>query len=313
MINFVRNFLHQNHALATSSFRSPFRLPLDANPNSHKGVFFLYICIDVLVLEIDMKKILLGFGVFVGTVAYAQSTLDDKMEALWHSLPTSKYHCDEFDYFPDGGVRSFWCHLSDVNKLTLERITGEKMYVSGPHKNGFDFQNTSDFGRYNPKFVEKMIAISVPNSQDKAFVATTQAIYDKYVQKLARIHYVTYAKLEKDKSCAQKELRLYKKAIPSLSSDGAQEAGQHTMNTAIGEFKVGYYERWFYFMNPAFCRTPNEDDLFSNGFDGGHNGNVVKSAVGFWLRREMDGTKPIFAKGLKKLLRQYDQKWLGSQ
>ena len=47
--------------------------------------------------------------------------------------------------------------------------------------------------------------------------------------------------------------------------------------------------------------------------DGGYNGNVVKTAVGFWMRREMDDTKAIFAKGLTKLLQQYDATWMQKQ
>lgn len=255
-----------------------------------------------------MKKIILVLGLVFGTVAYAKSTLDTKMQSFWYSLPASETSCDSFDYFPDGGIRSFWCHISGVNLMTLEQLTGEKVYISGPHQKGFEFQNTNDFGHYNPKFIDNMIELSIPGPDDLAFVRSTQLVYDKYVQKLARIHYVTYAKLDKNKACAQKELSLYKKEI------SAAVKSKNTMETAIGSFEVEYYERWYYFMNKEFCQNSSEEYLSNNGFDdGGYNGNVVKSVVGFWLRREMDGTKLNFVTGLKKLLGQYDAKWLSSQ
>jgi hypothetical protein len=65
-------------------------------------------------------------------------------------------------------------------------------------------------------------------------------------------------------------------------------------------------------MNPAFCDKPKKSEAFmmKTGFDGGFNGNVTKTVVGFWLRRSLDGTMETFAEGLKKLIASYQPELL---
>ena len=43
-----------------------------------------------------------------------------------------------------------------------------------------------------------------------------------------------------------------------------------------------------------------------HGFDGGWNGNAVKTAVAFCIRRSVDGTADEFYAGLVSLLKLYD-------
>lgn len=62
-----------------------------------------------------------------------------------------------------------------------------------------------------------------------------------------------------------------------------------------------FLERWFYAMNPKFCtfkgsNAAREAALMSDGFDAGFDGNVTKTAIAFWMRRQMDGTFDNFAK-----------------
>ena len=96
---------------------------------------------------------------------------------------------------------------------------------------------------------------------------------------------------------------------------GVLRAREDGLRCAIRRKTPDYYERWFYFMNPAFCNKgqPNDRHLMSNGFDGGVNGNVTKTVVGFWLRRSMDGTFDAFAAGLKKGLEAYDPELLAGR
>ena len=48
-----------------------------------------------------------------------------------------------------------------------------------------------------------------------------------------------------------------------------------------------------------------EADHYDDGFDGGVSGNVAKTAVGFWLRRELDGTADLWAANLHRLMSAY--------
>jgi hypothetical protein len=130
----------------------------------------------------------------------------------------------------------------------------------------------------------------------------SQLAYDAYVRPLAEIFWQTNAKIVSDPACFEHEKALYEEAI------------------AEKRLPYGYYERWFYFMNPAFCEAVRDldpqEDLFhvfvDNGFDGGVSGNVTKTVVGFWLRRAMDGTLEQFREGLTRLVSVYQPSLLGS-
>jgi hypothetical protein len=73
----------------------------------------------------------------------------------------------------------------------------------------------------------------------------------------------------------------------------------------------GYYERWFLFMNPFFCERSKkgirgDEFYYDNGFDAGVDGNVTKTAVGFFVRRAMDDTIEEFGRALDKLIAAYE-------
>ena len=255
-----------------------------------------------------MKQIwaFVGLGMMLVSPVVAKDTMNPVVQSLWTGLPQSKSQCTEYDYFPEGGMRNFWCHLSgDLSLSVLAEMTGQSVFESGPHTTLLQLNDSQSFGHYNPKFVVKLTELVIPSATDTSFIAGTQSVYDSHIRPLARIHYVTFQKLKQNPECAQKELALYQRAI----GKGATTE----VNSAIGSYQVGYYERWFYFMNSKFCSVPNPDSLFDDGFDGGHDGNVVKTATGFWLRRSMDGTQRHFADALELLLQRYDAAWLKAQ
>ena len=220
------------------------------------------------------------------------------VEAAWMKLSDSSNQCEDvFDYFPNGGMRIFWCHASGlVTNAEIALSAGMPIWVSGPHSaEQLDLNNPGDFGHYNPQFVKWMGDHLIPGETDAAFRARTQDTYDRAVAPLARIAWLTHLKLVAYNGCALAEERGYQAAIAAARDGGAGVD----------------YERWFFFMNPGFCDHANDPDLlFNQGFDGGVDGNVVKTTVGFWLRRRMDGTEDEFVAGLTRLLKTYDAAWL---
>jgi len=200
--------------------------------------------------------------------------------------------CKEFDYFPHGGIRNFWCHRP--KRLTLAAIraaAGVDVFSSGPHKGDDLALGDSDFGHYNPAFVKWLVDKVGPPGRDSAAREATQAAYDQKLKPLAEVFWRTLQKAKADPQCFEKEKKAYADFIAKKT------------------VAPGYYERWFYFMNPYFCGRPfklNDSFYFDNGFDAGVSGNVTKSVVGFWLRRSLDGTLDGFAEGLKKLVTAYD-------
>lgn len=235
----------------------------------------------------------LGVGVAAGV---------SPIEHAWLGLTQSSNQCEDvFDYFPNGGVRVFWCHASGLlNTSELAQMAGMSIWSSGPHSvDRLDLKSQTDFGHYNPDFVRWMGDHLIPAEHDSALRARTQPIYDQSVAPLARIMYQTHMKLTAEPGCALAEQRLYEAAIGKAKTEGADNSS--------------YYERWFYFLNPDFCSSSRDVEvLFNQGFDGGVDGNIVKTSVGFWLRREMDGTDAAFAQNLVRLLKTYDAAWLSS-
>lgn len=214
-------------------------------------------------------------------------------QTLWLNLDKTTNTCSEFDYHPNGGMRIFGCHMASLLTWeSLQDLAGVPVFVAGPHTaERLDLDNATSFGHYNPEFVVWAEQALIPGTHDSAFRSRTQPMYDAYVQPLARVHLLVWEKLQENEACMVKERDAYM---------AATEAGSD-----------GYYERWFWFMNPAFCsHTGNESWYFDNGFDGGVSGNVVKTAVGFWLRRSVDETADEFAHALVALLQAYDAQWL---
>lgn len=201
--------------------------------------------------------------------------------------------CQSYDYHPHGGLQSFWCHRPVRMTLSfVESTTGTTIFSSGPHKGDLTLDAANDFGHYNPDFVKWLVDKGAPSALDSPARAATQGAYDKHLKPLAEIFYYTLQKTE----CFESEKKAYGDLI------------------AKKKLPKDYYERWFYYMNPYFCEKAKaglaQDQSFAafsdNGFDGGIDGNVTKTVVGFWLRRALDGTKDSFAEGLKKLLAAYE-------
>ncbi len=202
--------------------------------------------------------------------------------------------CRDFDYFPDGGYQNFWCHRP--TQLTVQAIqarAGVPIFLSGPHASGsFTNKSKTDFGHYNPAFVHWLAEEVAPRSKDSLSVRATQSMYDAMMKPLATIFHLTSRKVRAEPVCFERERDAYQKLLTKK------------------KLPDGYYERWFFFMNPEFCprmaRGQTSDDYYyQHGMDGGVDGNVVKTVLGFFVRRSIDGTLPEFERALDKLLAAY--------
>jgi hypothetical protein len=212
---------------------------------------------------------------------------------VWGRLDQSVNDCPEqFDYFPEGGIRIFACHVRSLEPYArLGELFGGAIFVSGPHELGvLVLDDPGSFGRYNPAFVEWLVEVAVPAAEDPGFAAQTRPTYERLVRPTAMIFEAVREKLAQDPGCAAAIQREYEGLL------------------AQGSVPSSFYEPFFFFMNPEFCQNMDKGfDFFSGrGFDGGYEGNVVKSAVGFWVRRSLDGTGELFGRGLGRLLSAYE-------
>lgn len=214
---------------------------------------------------------------------------------VWSALDRTNNTCEDlFDYHPTGGIRIFACHVFSLTSYEqIVAVSGIQPFVSGPHAQGLDLTSSRDFGHYDPAFVRFVTDHAIPAAEDATFRAATQGHYDHYVRPLARILHATHEKLAQNPGCADAELADYTQAIGSGRTRD-------------------YVEPWYYFMNAQYCDHRRADyDYFSNTSDGepdgGYDGNVTKTAVGFWLRRRMDGTDQLFFEALVRLMNAYER------
>ena len=220
--------------------------------------------------------------------ASAPSVLESALKEV-----TRKSQCQDFDYFPNGGIQNFWCHRpARITLASIRELAGVEIFTKGPHSvDTLKLDAASDFGHYNPAFVRFLIDKAGPSEHGSAAQKATQPSYDALLLPLAEIFWKTYAKSQADKECFAREKAAYGDLI------------------AKKKLPKDYYERWFYFMNPYFCdrgAAHNFNFYSDNAFDAGVDGNVTKTVLGFWLRRSLDGTMDAFAEGLKKMLASYE-------
>jgi len=212
--------------------------------------------------------------------AYAEESSREFVQQLWQNLTETENQCpDEFDYYPNGGLRIFYCHAKTyLPYAQLKVLAGTPVFLTGPHSSTkLNMYAMDNFGHYNPEFVTWLHTTFIPTAEDKDFKEATESIFNTHVRGLAHAYYVTHIHLFKDKAFMEQELEKYKKLIE------------------IGDIPEFYSDTYF-----SFANLDNE----------GMNGNIVKNAVLFWLRRVMDGTEAEFFTALVKLLTIYDAEFL---
>ncbi len=218
---------------------------------------------------------------------------------IWVSLDKTSSACPRvFDYWPSGGLLTTACHLVSVSQESggnlelgafeaITRLSPVPVFVSGPHQDALLLGENAvqdDFGRYNPAFVDWFVANAIPATDDAELLAQTKPYYDENLRELADTFEVVYQAAKGNEECFLRERDLYLDAIDSGSASY-------------------YYERWYAFLSPSFCGNPegnNWDDMPQ-----AYDGNVVKSAAAFWIRRSADGTMERWHDGLEKLRSTY--------
>ena len=210
----------------------------------------------------------------------------------WLDLSRSKSKCRAYDYFPHGGIQNFYCHLKTYCSYAfLAKTAGMPVFISGPHSpDRLDLKSESDFGHYNPEFVQWLLEWTIPALNDSAFRRLTQPVYDYFVQSLARTYFIVYNKWVHNPDLLKKEIdqylmRIKEKIYPSCD-----------------------YQKYYYFLNPSFKFQEETTESEYSDYDDNdeYDGNVVNTAAAFWIRRFLDGTAEDFYRGLTALIEIYD-------
>ena len=183
---------------------------------------------------------------------------------------------DEFDYWPECGLRITGSHLFSLLSLrTLNRILPCDLYLSGPHSvNHWELDNPWDFGYYNPEAIKYLNQLATNIVADKSFVDATRPLVEKNLKLQMYILKSLYDGLNDKNICIDKE------AVFSdiLSSQG-----------------------WSYYEGPAtdFLDSMEIDD---DTFVYANTGNMF---LYWWARRNADGTIELFHEGLETIYNAY--------
>jgi hypothetical protein len=207
--------------------------------------------------------------------AAKQAKLQDDVSNTWEALdatPCSEGSAGSWIV----GVRLLYCEISHyMDMRRVEQLSGINIFLpGGPHGDTPNWK-AKTFGHYNPAFVTWAAANLVP-----AKSAATQSVYTQYLQRDARIFLITYARLDKDPRLLTETANIYRGKIPP---------------------PVSIYPYWLdgLFINFPIDKDPDLKSLPPSQWRGKgaspqSDAYAYVTAMGFWARREVDGTRPLF-------------------
>lgn len=222
------------------------------------------------------------------TAAMAEETKSDANPILeiWQTLdtimtPLPEACPEEHSWLPDLGMRGLYCQVkSRLDYAGLIQLAGIPAFLSGPHDGArLTLDAPHQFGHYNPEFIAWLRANLLPAQSDPALLATTQPWYDQFLRQRARTWYLAHQRLAADPVFFQAELAAYQAFLQAQSTP---------------EFDHEYY---------AFAGLAKE----------GYSEYEVDTAVRYWLRRDLDGTRDDFFAGLTDLMQLYDADFIAAQ
>lgn len=199
--------------------------------------------------------------------------VSNSWDDLWKKADLSWDGCKS--YVPEVGCRGRYAAVKRLASLKmLERITGEPVFLSGPHRGDLDLMNNTSFGYYNPKFLDKVFEFIQSINDNPKLIQVLQPFYDKQLKNYIRV----YALARKEFSNNQELAIKYKRYIES----GKPNASIYSLGNEIDPFI---------------------QEMTSKGYDV-YEAYAVPS---FWVRRTIDGTADQFSKIFGLTMRIFDQ------
>jgi len=205
---------------------------------------------------------------------------------LWRVLPKlakttpDKAYNKLSTWLPELGLRGLYAKAQfALNLSQLEKVSGHKIYLTGPHKEGqLNLNARSDFGHYNPKFLQWAAANGIPSLKDARLRKELQPVYDRFLRSRARSFYAAHKNLHSNPEHLQRALDKY--------------------NDLMAAEKPAFAMQEFF--------RADSDRMKKNDLDW-YETNVAHV---FWLRRSLDGSAKSCHSLVVALLQTHDAKWL---
>ncbi len=219
----------------------------------------------------------------------------------WENYPRSPNLCQETEELDanlqDKDYFTVYCHLLNFShRRELERFLKAKAFLKSPHgEEVLVRDHLSQFGQYNPVFVERLGHLLDWPERSEFFRKTTSKTYDIYFRFLARSFYLCYVKLHSNEKFFQKEKERFRDLVAEKRLDPF------------------FLDKYSLFLHPDY--TDAEEETESSTFPGhlskvNFSEKVTKQAVGFWIRRSIDKTDILFFRSLERLILVYDKEFL---
>lgn len=220
----------------------------------------------------------LSFALFLLLFAFVSCNNDKKdvqrFKDAAMKLDNTSFILDEYDDWPEGGIRNVGGHLASLISLDeLQKMLPCPLYLFGPHQNGqWDLYN-DDFGHYNAEAIQYLADLAKKVVADKKFVAASKPLVDKYLylqmHSMMVLHDVFYSE--------------------EMFSHSARD---EFFNDIVLHY--GYSDGLYYFLDNVYI----EDD--SNVYS-----YYQREFAYFWARRYVDGTIDEFYDGLSAIFKAY--------
>ena len=220
------------------------------------------------------------FGLTVSLSAFSTADQTDlariivkslsRYEQLKEVTPKTKEVMDS--WLPNRGVRSKYAILKSIAGMDiLESATGIKVFREGPHQGQINYYSNT-MGYYNPEFLNEVTRTLKTLFEDPEFKEDAKVLYERNFRKLLKTYYAAYQALHLKYGSQSGELRRL------------QEIYLEAMH---GNHSPGEYLQW------------NFREIYPSMQDQGYDIAESITALGFWLRRNIDGTDIQFLDLLK--------------
>ena len=213
--------------------------------------------------------LLCSFGDNDATERFKNAALN--LDKTYHTLT------DEFDYWPECGIRVTGRHLASLISLNeLQQMLPCPLYVSGPHHDGqWDLDNEDDFGHYNPEAIQYLANLAQKVVADKKFVELSKPLVDRYLYRQMHIMMVIHDALYDGAHSQEERERIFRTSV-------------ETHGWEYDDYDAGFY------LNRL--RLEDGSYVFSN---------ISYRFLHFWARRWADGTIDPFYQGLSTIFKAY--------
>jgi hypothetical protein len=227
------------------------------------------------------------------------------------------------DTWLTSGFRYLYCSVRNVISFgKMQSISGLRIFrVGGPHETELNLNDKYRFGHYNPDFLQWLDKYIVPEGRDDPqYNRLTQLVYDTHIGPIARALYHSHKILFADPAT----YRAFETRFDIVKKDYLEKLRRR-------ETQLSYFEKEvpkaFESVKAAYLKSieAKEDEL---GFwlqeqfrwlsdylaiDMGDDWYLANTAGGFWVRRDIDGTREQMFRLVRKCCKRSNRPyWIDS-